>query len=46
MENINITLTPDEANELYALLKESCNTGNKEWDEIMKNILHKIDNEL
>jgi hypothetical protein len=46
MEKVIIILSEDEANELYCLVKESCDTGNQEWDEKMKSILHKLDNEL
>jgi hypothetical protein len=42
MEKVKITLTLDEAEELYFLVKESSDTGNPEWDEKMKSIEEKI----
>lgn len=42
MEKVKITLTLDEAQELYNLVRESSNTGNEEWDEKMKRIEQKI----
>jgi len=43
MEKIKITLTSEEAKELYNLLIASSDTGNKEWDEKMKSIAKKIE---
>ena len=42
MEKVKITLTLDEAQELYNLVRESSYTGNEEWDEKMKSIEEKI----
>ncbi len=42
MEKVKITLTLDEAQELYQLVRESSDTGNEEWDEKMKSIEEKI----
>lgn len=42
MEKVKITLTLDEAQELYNLVRESSDTGNEEWDEKMKSIEQKI----
>lgn len=42
MEKVKITLSLDEAQELYQLVRESSDTGNEEWDEKMKSIEEKI----
>jgi len=42
MEKVKITLTLDEAQELYNLVRESSDTGNEDWDEKMKSIEEKI----
>lgn len=42
MEKVKITLTLEEAHELYQLVKESSDTGNFEWDEKMKSIEEKL----
>lgn len=42
MEKVKIILTLDEADGLYELVRESSDTGNIEWDLIMKSIEEKI----
>ena len=42
MEKINITLTLNEAQELYQLVRESSDTGNLDWDNTMQSIEEKI----
>jgi hypothetical protein len=42
MKNIKITLTEQEAQNLLVLVLESGDTGNADWDEIMKSIKKKI----
>ncbi len=46
MEKVKITLTADEAKELLELVKNSTDTGNKEWDEKMNSIIKKIESKL
>lgn len=46
MENVKITLTLNEAQELLSLVSESSNTGNQEWDETMKSIEQKIKDKI
>ena len=45
-EKVKITLTLDEAQELYQLVRESSDTGNEEWDDKMKSIELKINQEI
>lgn len=42
MEKVKITLTREEAEELFNLVRESSDTGNEEWDKKMKSIEEKI----
>ncbi len=42
MEKVKLTLTIDEANELYSLLDNSNETGNEEWDKTMTDIKDKL----
>lgn len=42
MEKVRITLTLDEAQNLYQLVRESNNTQDVEWNAKMDSILEKI----
>lgn len=46
MENITIKIPFDVAENLLALVTESCNTGNEEWDKHMKLIAKKLREKL
>jgi len=42
MKKVSITLTLNEVQELYQLVRESSHTGDLDWDDTMQSIEEKI----
>lgn len=45
-EEVTITITEDDANNLYVLLRESKDTGEKDWDKSIERIFKKVEKEI